>query len=125
MIIASIIALTILALLIIFQVALIAGAPLGNYAWGGKHKVLPAKLRIGSVTSILIYVVFAAFVLSKSGLWVLISSETIVSVGLWIMTAYLLLGVFLNAASRSKPERNLMTPTALVLAISFFIVTVS
>lgn len=125
MIIASTIALTILALLAIFQVALIVGAPLGNYAWGGKYKVLPTKLRIGSITSIVIYAVFAAFILSKSELWVLISNEVVVNGGLWIMTIYAVFGVFLNAISRSKHERNLMTPVALALAITFLVATLS
>lgn len=125
MLIASIIALTVLFFLALFQVALIFGAPLGNYAWGGQHKILPMQFRIGSITSIIIYAIFAALILSKSELWTIIHNETALSVGLWMTTTYLGLGVFLNAISRSKRERNLMTPVALVLAITFLIVTVS
>lgn len=125
MIIASIITLTILILLAIFQIVLIMGAPLGNYAWGGQYKVLPTKLRIGSIISIIIYAVFAAFVLSKSGVWVLISNETVVSIGLWVMTIYAIFGIFLNAISRSKPERNLMTSTAAILAAMLLIMALS
>lgn len=125
MIFASIVALTILGLLAVLQAALIAGAPLGHYAWGGKYRVLPLKLRIGSATSILIYVIFAAFVLSKSELWILIHNKAIVDTGLWVVTGYLALGIFLNAISRSKPERTLMTPVAAVLTAAFLVVTLS
>ncbi|MEW9873186.1 hypothetical protein [Arthrobacter sp. HS15c] len=48
---AAIAACALLAALAVFQAALIAGAPLGRFAWGGQHDVLPAKLRIGSATS--------------------------------------------------------------------------
>jgi hypothetical protein len=49
---AAIVACAVLAGLTVFQAALIAGAPLGRFAWGGQHDVLPAKLRIGSAVSI-------------------------------------------------------------------------
>ena len=123
--IASIIALVTLSLLAVFQLALVAGAPLGNYAWGGQHKVLPAKLRFGSACSILIYAVFASFILSKSGIWVIVTNDTVLNVGLWIMTIYLTFGILLNAISRSKRERYLMTPISALLAVLFFIVAIA
>ncbi|WP_244292716.1 hypothetical protein [[Micrococcus luteus] ATCC 49442] len=43
----------------VFQAALIAGAPLGHLVWGGRHKVLPPNLRIGSAVSIVLYALFA------------------------------------------------------------------
>jgi hypothetical protein len=54
--------------LTIFQVALIAGAPLGRMAWGGKHRVLPANLRIGKAVSIGVYALFAYAALAMAGL---------------------------------------------------------
>ena len=42
----------ILAALAVFQLALAAGAPLGRFAWGGSHEVLPPRLRVGSLVSI-------------------------------------------------------------------------
>ena len=87
--------------------------------------MLPTGLRFGSVVSILIYAVFAVFLLSKAGLWDLVANETVLDVGLWVMSAYLVLGVLMNAVSRSKPERNLMTPTALVLAVCVLVVTLA
>lgn len=125
MVAAAGVALGVLGLLALFQVALIAGAPLGRFAWGGQHRVLPTGLRFGSVVSILIYAVFAVFLLSKAGLWDLVANETVLDVGLWVMSAYLVLGVLMNAVSRSKPERNLMTPTALVLAVCVLVVTLA
>lgn len=117
-------AISILAVLGIFQGALIAGAPIGRYAWGGYHAVLPLKLRIGSIVAILLYCVFAAFALDKTGR-VDIMPNSIVDVGMWIITGYFIVGVIVNALSRSKPERLVMTPTALLLAVAFAIIAFS
>lgn len=125
MIIAASITLVLLALLAIFQIALIAGAPLGKFAWGGQHRVVPAKMRAGSVVAILLYALFAALASSKSGLAVLIDSSTFVSMSLWVVAAYMTLGVFMNAISRSKHERLVMTPVALALAVCFFVLATS
>ncbi len=57
----------ILASLALFQIALIAGAPLGHLAWGGSHKVLPVKLRVGSSIAILLYGIFLVLLLDKAG----------------------------------------------------------
>ena len=109
----------------IFQVALICGAPLGNYAWGGQHAILPASLRIGSVVSILIYTGIVAFVMSKAGLSDVIGSPSVASIGTWIIAAYFTLGILLNGISRSTRERNLMTPIVTILAGLTFVVALS
>lgn len=57
MITAALIITILLTLLAIFQLALVCGAPLGKFAWGGQHKVLPPKLRIGSGIAIVLYAI--------------------------------------------------------------------
>ena len=37
-------------------------------------------------------------------------------VGIWVLTGSFTLGVLMNATSRSRPERMLLTPVALLLA---------
>lgn len=112
----------VLAALAVFQAALIAGAPIGRFAWGGGHDVLPRRLRIGSVVSIILYAFFAALLLSKSGVWELFTHDRFVDTAMWVSTVYFFVGVVMNGVSRSKPERLLMTPVALVLAIVFLMV---
>jgi hypothetical protein len=114
---AAAIALTvILAVLAVFQLALALGAPLGHFAWGGQHRVLPAKLRIGSAVSILIYVVIALLALDRAEL-IDVVPDPVSTVGMWIVFAYFVLGIPMNAISRSKPERYTMTPIVTVLAV--------
>lgn len=113
--VAAVAACIILAALAVFQIALIAGAPIGRFAWGGQHDVLPRKLRIGSVTSIVLYALFALVILGRAGL-VTILPEVVTTVGIWVLVVYFALGIVLNGISKSKPERNLMAPVSLVLA---------
>lgn len=49
----------ILAALVAFQVALAAGARLGQAAWGGQHTTLPPGLRIATIVPIAIYLLGA------------------------------------------------------------------
>jgi hypothetical protein len=113
---AALLGTALLSLLAVFQTLLIAGAPLGRFAWGGQHAVLPKGLRIGSAVSIAIYGAVALLMLQAAGALSVLPSG-VVGVALWVLTAYFALGVALNAASRSRPERLLMTPVALVLAV--------
>jgi len=116
---------SLLAGLTVFQLTLITGAPLGHYAWGGAHKILPLKLRIGSAISILLYGLFSMIILSKAGLISLLDNSTVINIGIWVLASYFILGILLNGISRSKPERNLMTPLVFILAVATILLALS
>ena len=122
---AAIAACALLAVLAVFQAALIAGAPLGRFAWGGRHDVLPAKLRIGSATSIALYVLIAYVALAKAGVVPPLVSEGFTDVACWVLTGYFALGIVLNGISRSKPERLVMTPTVVVLTALYLVLSLN
>jgi uncharacterized oligopeptide transporter (OPT) family protein len=105
--------------------ALIAGAPLGHLAWGGRHRVLPPHLRIGSAVSIVLYIVFAYAALAQAGLAAPLISGAFTDVSGWVLTAYFAVGVLMNGISRSRPERLTMTPVALVLALLYLVLSLS
>lgn len=102
--------------LAVFQLALIAGVPLGHFAWGGQDRVLPAGKRLGSVVSIVLYALFAVVVLQRAGLieWL---PGIVADVGMWVIVAYSALGIVMNGISRSKPERYTMAPVCVVLTV--------
>lgn len=113
-----------IVLLALFQVALIAGAPFGAYAWGGQHVgKLPTKLRVGSVVSLLLYVCFALVVLDRAGVLELFPVG-FSRIAIWVVFGVLVLSVAANAASRSKRERLVMTPLAAALAILALIIAI-
>lgn len=119
------IALTVILIaLAVFQLALALGAPLGRFAWGGAHRVLPAKLRIGSVTSIVIYALIVMLVLDRVGILEVVPAA-VSAVGTWVVFGYFVLGIPLNAISRSRPERFTMTPVVTVLAVLTLLVALS
>jgi hypothetical protein len=120
----AILAAVILAGLAIFQAALAFGAPIGHFAWGGAHKVLPQKLRISSAVSIVLYGFFAAIILSRAGL-ISFGDAGLIGAATWILFGYFCLGVVMNGISRSKPERAVMTPVAASLAVLYLLVALS
>lgn len=114
--VAAIAATIVLAALAVFQLALALGAPLGRLAWGGGHERLPTRLRIGSAVSIVLYGVFAAILLDRAGVVDVIPDDAS-RIAAWVITGYFVLGIPLNAISRSRSERFVMTPVVTILAV--------
>ena len=112
----AVLAVVVLVGLAVFQAALVAGAPLGRFAWGGQHRVLPTKLRIGSAVSIVLYALFALIIVAAAERASDGTGTGGADVGIWTLTAYFVLGIGMNAISRSRPERLVMTPVAALLA---------
>jgi hypothetical protein len=112
--IVAVVGVALLGALAVLQMLLIAGAPLGRFAWGGQHVVLPPRLRIGSVVSVVTYVLFAVLMLQAAEA-VAVLPRSFVEVAMWVLAGYFALGIVMNALSRSRPERLVMTPTVLLL----------
>jgi hypothetical protein len=106
----------VLAGLAVFQLLLVAGAPLGRFAWGGRNVVLPTNLRIGSAVAVVLYGLFALLMLEAAGR-VGVLPRGLVGTAIWVLTGFFTLGVAMNAVSRSRPERLVMTPVSLALAV--------
>jgi hypothetical protein len=113
-----------LGALAVFQALLVAGQPLGRFAWGGRHDVLPTALRVGSAVSIALYAGFAVLMLSAADALDVLPAG-FVGVAIWVLTGYFTLGIAMNAISRSRPERLVMTPVVLVLAMVCLVLALS
>lgn len=120
--IAPVIATTILVCLIVFQLLLIFGIPLGYAAWGSEYKVLPLNLRIGSFISIVIYVTAIYTILSKSGIKDKHTNTEFVSITIWIFAILFIISAFLNFASKSIWERSIMSALSIILGLLFILV---
>ena len=106
----------------VFQILLVTGAPYGEAAWGGqKGKVLPRNYRIASVFSCLFFIFYTLVVLSATGIKDVFSSS-FTDGYMWFLTAYLGLGIFMNAISRSKKERYWAPVIAVMFILSLMIV---
>lgn len=104
------------------QAALAAGQPLGRFAWGGQHRVLPNRLRIASAISIALYAGFAAIMLGQAKLISLSAPAWITDRGILVLAGYFTPGIVANALSRSRPERLVMTPVAATLSVCAWII---
>lgn len=116
--------LVLLAALTVLQVLLALGLPLGRFVWSGQHRVLPARLRIGSAVAVVLYAAMAAVLLSRAG--VIPGGDSLfVRVLTWVLVGYFALGILMNAISRSRPERFTMTPVSIVLAVAALIIALT
>ncbi len=122
--IALVAALVVLGALAVGQVLLAAGAPLGRFAWGGAHDVLPRRLRVGSIVAVVLYGVFALLLLHRAGAVDLLP-DAVARVGTWVLVGYLVVGTVMNALSRSRAEALTMAPTSAVLAVLVLVVATS
>ena len=91
-------------------------APLGRFAWGGQHEVLPPASGSGSAVSIALYAAVRRPD-PQGGRSARGSPAGFVDVAIWVLVGYFALGIAINAVSRSRPERLVMTPVVLVLAV--------
>lgn len=114
-VVAAVLATAVLAGVAVFQVLGASGRPVGRFLWGGQHRVLPRRLRVGSAVSVPVYALMALLLLSRAGA-VPGGQSGFVVVGAWVLFGYFALGVVMNGISRSRPERAVMTPACVVLA---------
>jgi hypothetical protein len=102
---AAIVAVGLLSVVEVFQIALALGAPFGSAAWGGRHPgILPKRLRIGSAVAAVVYPVIAVAILGYSGV-IEVSPPGTGRVVMWVFAGLFTLGTVANVASRSMPER--------------------
>ncbi len=124
-VLAAYVAAGILTLLIIFQLLLALGLPLGHLAWGGEHRVLPKKLRVSSAVAIPVLVCAGWIVLARADLLPPGAGTGIVKLMTWVFGAYFALNPLGNLASKSVLEKKVMTPASLLLVVSFVLVALS
>jgi hypothetical protein len=106
----------VLALVTCFQIALISGAPWGEFAFGGQNKgVLPRNLRIGSVITAFLYLGMAGHYLAQLGVFPKLLSPELNQMANWAIVGINALALIMNTITPSKRERMIWAPVALVL----------
>jgi hypothetical protein len=111
---------------VVFQVALVAGAPWGEYTMGGQNKGrLPRSLRIGAAVSAVIMLAQAGHYLAQAGLVPKLLDPTGNNVVNWIWFGFSIAGLILNSISRSKKEKNLWVPVLLASSVCTLLVALN
>jgi hypothetical protein len=121
----AIAAAALLALVLVFQVLLVAGAPLGQAAWGGQHQVLPTNLRIASAAAVVVLALMAWVVLARAGIVPPGAGPIAIRVSTWLFVAFFALNTVANLVSTSAVERYVMTPATLFMVLSLIVVATS
>lgn len=109
----------ILAGLCVFQFLLLLGLPLGEAAWGGKHRVLPFAFRVGSSITIVVYLAAILAIRTRAGLRQVPVTSGFARRGTWFFGIFFLLGGLPNFVSSSPWERYLLAPISIVLGLMF------
>lgn len=106
-------------LICLFQLALVFGAPWGEFTQGGGTKgKLGRAGRIGAAISIVVLLVMSQAILATQGTGLFIGLPGWLLESLkWATFVYSILGVVMNWASRSPKERMVWGPIASVLAV--------
>ncbi len=113
------------AIVVVFQLALAAGVPWGQVAMGGRYPGrFPTQLRIGALVQAALLSFLALIVLSRAGVGFPVL-DPVSGWMVWIAVAISLLSLILNLITRSKWERRLWAPVALVLVVCSLLVALS
>ncbi|WP_454191289.1 hypothetical protein [Paenibacillus sp. Marseille-Q7038] len=109
---------SLIAIVILFQLALAAGIPWGSYAMGGKYPgKYPPIMRIAALFQVLILALLAVIVLSKSGI-TLPRSYPFANSAIWFVVVFSTVATILNMLTRSKWERRIWAPVSILLLIT-------
>ena len=125
MIIAALIFSALCLIVIVFQFALVLGAPWGEYTMGGELKgALPPRRRAAAGVQIVILILFALVALTRAGL-ILPGFYGFSRVAIWVIAAFFVLGSYMNWTSKSKKERYLWGPVNVLMLASSLILALS
>jgi hypothetical protein len=105
-------------LVALFQLALVLGAPMGEYTMGGQTTgKLPASLRFVAALSMLLNLAIGGHYLAQTGAVATLLPTDLNQIANWGLVAFTGVGLVLNSISRSKKERQLWVPV-LLLAVT-------
>ncbi|MEO8287097.1 MAG: hypothetical protein ABI670_11755 [Chloroflexota bacterium] len=114
-----------LGLVMVLQLLLAAGFPLGQAAWGGQYQVLPSTLRWASFATVWVLGLAAWVVLARAGLAAPGPEPLAMRVATWAFAGFLALNTLGNIVSSSPAERYVMAPIAFLLVVCFIAVASS
>ena len=120
--IAANIAIFFIAIVGLFQLALVIGMPWVNLAMGGRFPgKLPPAMRVAAFVQVVILAIIGIIIFVRAGLlfpeWLWMSKKII-----WGVVLFNVLGLILNLATPSKWERIVWAPVVAVLLVCSIVV---
>lgn len=104
---------------------MVFGLPLGEFAMGGKYKVMPPRMRVVCAISVVIQIAAIIALLQTGNIIDTGIPAGITKAACYVIAVYLSINVVMNALSNSKKERYVVTPLSLVAAVCFWITAIN
>lgn len=107
----------------LFQLAVVLGAPVGEYAYGGQHQgVLPTRFRATSVVSMLIMLAVAGHYMAQLGVFSPLLDEAGNAIANWGFVAFFALSALMNNISKSEKEKRVFGSITIAMLLSAILV---
>ena len=105
-------------IVVLFQFALIIGAPWGHLAMGGRYPgQFPPALRVAAFVQSVLLTFLALIVLTKAGI-MFPDHYASATIAIWVVTIVSGLSLIMNLATPSKWERILWAPIAFTMLMT-------
>ena len=109
----------------LFQLAIVLGAPVGEYAYGGQHKgKLPTRYRITSVISMLVMLALAGHYLAQIGLFTPLLGSEGNAIANWAFVGFFALSAVLNNITKSEKEKRVFGSITISMLLSAILVAI-
>lgn len=108
----------------VLTILITMGLPLGEFSMGGKHKVMPPKLRVACGISVFIQLFAILIILQAGGIMPFWLPANVTKYICYFFAAYLSINSIMNLFSHSHKERFFATPLSIIAAVCFWITAV-
>jgi hypothetical protein len=109
---------------VILYLLVALGLPYGEFAMGGKYKVVPKEKRFIFTISVLIQVIAILVLLQTAEVIPLLFTYSVTKGICFFFAVYLSFNVIANLISKSKKEKYIMTPLSVIVAACFWITAI-
>jgi hypothetical protein len=107
----------------LFQLAIVFGAPLGEYSYGGGNKgKLPTPYRIASVFSFIFTLAIAGHYLAQLGFLETLLNYELNQLANFALVGFAALAAIMNNVTRGKKEKQLWGTTTIVMLVAASVV---
>jgi hypothetical protein len=108
----------------LFQLALVLGAPMGEYAFGGQSPKLPAQYRFSSAVSFLVMLAISGHYVAQLGWLAPLLEPDLNAIINWVLVGFFTLSALVNNLTKSEKEKRLWGGVTIAMLLCSIIVAV-
>lgn len=108
----------------LFQLALVLGAPMGEYAFGGQAPNLPVRYRVASAVSFVVMLAISGHYIAQLGIFTPLLPASQNAVVNWVLVGFFGLSAVMNNITKSEKEKRLWGGTTVAMLLAAVIVAI-